>query len=194
MRRSRRRERFSTYQTSSSMRSSQGSCARPCTWATARKAGLHLEPPPLPLPCRPQPVGERGPRSNEAHFALQDVPRAGEARPRRGGADSRPTRVIRRSPSIHGPARAEVLRADDHRPQLEELEILARPPVSGFAAEGYRPRSSSLIAAAAMAHERRRSGPAPARGAADVENALGCAHRVSSAFSHTIGTLAEQLR
>src|SRR5437588_6332218 len=93
--------------------------------------GLHVEPVPLAVVVLLDLVAERRPRADHAHLAADDVPELRqlvEGQSAEQLADARDPRVA----AVDGRAGADRLRADDHRPQLEELElgaVLADPPL-----------------------------------------------------------------
>ena len=124
MRRSRRQERCSMYQRSSSMRSSHGSAARPLTCAQPVMPGLDRQAPALALGVAVDLDLDRRARADDRHLAAQHVDEVRQLVERRAAQqapDARDPRVA----LVDGQAGAHVLGAGDHRAQLEEVERAA---------------------------------------------------------------------
>src|SRR6266536_2433577 len=89
----------------------------------ARDPGLDLEPPPLAGGVGLDLVGKGRARPDEAHVPAQAVPELWELvdrEPAQRSTDTSDPRIA----AIHRPACAPALGADDHRAQLEQLELL----------------------------------------------------------------------
>ena len=119
-------ERCSTYQTSSSIRSSHGSAARPWICAQPVMPGLDLEPAPLPRRVPLDLVAKRRPRADHAHVAADDVPELRQLVDREPAQDPAGARDPRVAP-VDRVTGADLLGADDHRPHLQQLELARRP-------------------------------------------------------------------
>src|SRR5207302_5842686 len=88
----------------------------------AGEARLHVEASALPRRVLVDLVAKRWSRADQAHVAADDVPELRqlvEREPAEGAARSRDARVA----AVDGVARALLLGADDHRPQLEQVEV-----------------------------------------------------------------------
>src|SRR5690348_3324489 len=100
----------------------------------ARDARPHVEAAPLPLVVLLDLVAERRPRADHAHLAADDVPELRQLVERelaQEAAGARDPRVA----VVHREAGAHRLGADDHRPQLEQLEVGAVRAHPGLAVE-----------------------------------------------------------
>ena len=95
---------------------------------------------------------------------------------------TRPTRVILRIALVDGVAGAELLRADDHRPELEHLEVLAVPADARLPVEN-RPAALELRRERGEPEERAREHETDACDD-DVDGAV---HLVPFALSHVCG-------
>src|SRR5690348_16692782 len=85
-------------------------------------AGLDVEPVELPLVVALHLVAERRPRADHRHVAPHDIPQLRqlvERQAAQGAAGPRDPLVA----PIHGEAGAEPLGADDHRAELQQLEV-----------------------------------------------------------------------
>src|SRR5918998_4122634 len=90
----------------------------------SREPRLHLEPAPLVRGVALDLVRKRRPRPDEAHVAAQDVEQLRQLVDRQTAkyaADARYAGVA----LVHCPTRPARFGADDHRPELEELELAA---------------------------------------------------------------------
>ena len=106
------------------MRSLQGSEARPLTWAQPVMPGLICKPAALALGVLGDLHRDRGARADERHLATHHVQEIGQLiqrSPTQKRPHSRDSGIV----LVDRQARADVLRAVDHRAQLEQVE---RPP------------------------------------------------------------------
>src|SRR4029079_17581489 len=71
-------------------------------------------------------VAERGPRADHAHVSAQDVPQLRELVDRRAAEDAADARDPPVAP-VDRISRTHALRAHDHRPELEDVEVDAVP-------------------------------------------------------------------
>src|SRR5918911_493140 len=148
----------------------------------ARDPRPHLEPTALALRVALDLIGERGPRPDEAHLAPDDVPELRhlvDREPAQEAADRRDTGVA----VVDLQPGSLALGADDHRAQLEEVELLAAFPDAALPVE-------DGTAVGELDRERRQRKcrareRKPCGRACDVERAV---QRVPSAFSQTTGT------
>ena len=90
----------------------------------AGQAGPDLEPLRAGGPCTSRPGSGASAAARSGSSRRGGRSRAAAARRSSAGAAARPTRVMRRSPRVDREAGALLLRADDHRPQLQQLEVL----------------------------------------------------------------------
>ena len=88
----------------------------------ARQPGLHVQPPPLPWRVLLHLVTQGRPWSDHAHFPAQDVPELRKLVERKA-AQRAPHPRDPRIAAVDRVPGAEPLGADDHRAQLEELEV-----------------------------------------------------------------------
>ena len=121
-------ERWSTYQTSSSIRSSQGIPARPLTCAQPVSPGLTSSRRRWWGVYGVDLGGQGRARADDRHLAAQHVDQVRAARRARSGAAAAPTRVTRGSPASTGVADADRVGARVHRAQLVEVELDAVLP------------------------------------------------------------------
>ena len=100
----------------------------------AGQARPDVEPLALPLGVRLDLVAQRRPRPDQAHLAAHDVPELRQLVDRgaaKDPADARDPAVAR----VDGVAGTLVLGVDDHRAELEQLEVLAVLADTGLAEE-----------------------------------------------------------
>ena len=144
--------------------------------------GQHLEPAPLPVGVPLDLVAERRPRPDQAHVAADDVPELRQL-VERGAAEEA---AGARDPAValvDRVAGALLLGADDHRPQLQELEVAAVLADAGLLEED-RAAVVELDRERGGREQRARDRQPGARDR-DVERAI---QRVPSAASHVAGT------
>ena len=144
--------------------------------------GLHLEAPPLTRRVTLDLIRERGAGADEAHVAAHDVPELRqlvERQPPQQPARARDARIA----FVDGEARALPLRADLHRPELHELELLAVQADPPLPVE-----DRAAVVELDRQRGRREEGAChrqPETGGSRVERAV---HRVPSALAQTAGT------
>ena len=164
------------------MRSSQESDARPWICAQPVIPGQHLEPAALAIGVLLDLVAQRRPRADHAHVAADDVPELRQLVDRGAAeeaADARDPAVA----LVDRVAGALLLRADDHRPQLQQLEVGA-VLADARLPEEHRAAAVELDGERGERQHRARDRQARARDG-DVERAI---QRVPSAASHVAGT------
>ena len=150
MRRSSRSDACSRYQRSSSIRSGQGSDARPLTCAQPVRPGRDGEPPALAVGVVVDLDLQRRARPDQRHLAAQHVDQVRQLVDRRAAqerADAGDPRValVDRHPGAH------VLGAGDHRAQLDRPRTRARPCRRGAGGRSGGRGDSSRTASAASA-------------------------------------------
>jgi hypothetical protein len=152
----------------------------------ARDPGLHLESAALPRRVALDLVRERRARPDQAHVAAHDVPELRELVEREAPQDSAGPRDPRIA-FVDREARAAALRADLHRPQLQELELGSADPDAPLPVED----RAAVVELDRQCGEREHGARQrqPERGAGDVQRAV---QRVPSAFSQTGGTPARR--
>src|SRR5207248_10847864 len=119
----------------------------------AGDAGLHVEPVPLPFVVLLDLVAQRRSWPDHAHLATDDVPELWQLVERelaQEPARARDTGVV----AVDGEPGADCLGTDDHRPQLEELEVGAVPAHARLAIED-RPAVLELDGERSEREERR---------------------------------------
>src|ERR687887_168829 len=100
----------------------------------AGEAGLDVEPAALPGRVLLHLVAKRGPRADEAHVAADDVPELRQLVEREAAEEAaRPGDAG--VAAVDGEAGALALGADDHRPQLEQVEVSALVADAALAVE-----------------------------------------------------------
>ena len=181
IRASRAVERWSTYQTSSSMRSCHGSAARPFTCAQPVMPGADLETAALALGVLVDLSLDGRPRADERHLTAHDVDEVGQLVERETpeqAADAGDPRIA----LFDHDARADRLGAGDHRPQLEHLE---GEPVAADAALAEERGPAALEPDGQSRGAEHRGGDHEGqRGQGTVEERV---HRVSSSRSQEVG-------
>src|SRR4051794_15293545 len=154
----------------------------PVDLGPARDPRQDVEPVELPLVVAVDLVAERRPRADHGHLAADDVPELRQLVERelaQHPPDARDPRVA----AVDREAGADLLRADDHRPQLQQLEVDAVLADAHLLVED-RPAVLELHRERGGGEQWARDGEAEA-GDRDVERAV---QRVPSATSHVAGT------
>ena len=116
--------RWSTYQTSSSIRSSQGMPARPWTWAQPVIPGQHLVAAFLVRGVVVDLGLDRRAGADDRHLAAEDVDQVGDL-VERGAAEEAAGAGDPRVVAVDDLADPDRVGALDHRPQLPHLELAA---------------------------------------------------------------------
>ena len=148
----------------------------------ARDPRQDVEPLPLALGVLLHLIAERRPRADHAHVPAHDVPELRQLVDRRAGgeaADARDPAVA----AVDRVARPFRLGADDHRPQLQQLEVLA-VLADARLLEEHRPAVAELDR---ERREREHGARKRETGAGD-RNVERPVQRVPSAASHVAGT------
>ncbi len=147
----------------------------------AREPGPDVEALALALVVLLDLVAERGTRADDAHVTAEDVPELRQLvdrRPTQEAPEPRDPRIplVDRVPGAHR------LRSHDHRPELQQLEVLAFPADAHLAVED-RPAVLELDRERGETEQRAREHE-PRAGDRDVERAV---HRVPRALSQVCG-------